>query len=714
VASEASSDFNNTNYDNYQTVSMKAAEVLRRYALGERDFRCANLQGQSFKDQDLSGADFGEANIRGANFSSATLIGTNFTRAKAGVQSRWAITLLIVSLFLAMLSGFAAAVAGTFVAAFFDPENFQKVTNFQGVIFLIAFVVFFILIIRDGIESALKLALGLAFAYGLAFVFAFGLGFPLAGPSAFAFALVIAFAFAATLAVALAVALALYERLAFSWACVAALAGALIGALIGSFSNNFSVVLARVFAFTFALSGALTFVFLAGYVAWQALAEDRKFSLIRNVALYFASKRGTSFRGATLTNADFTQATLKGTDFQEAILTQTCWFQVKNLHLARLNTTYLEKSQIRQLVITGEGQKRNFDRINLRGISLRRTLGGANLADVSFIGTELSEANLQDANLSRARLVQTQLDQADLTGACLTGACIEDWGITSDTKVDRVECKYVFMRWVKPGDPDPDPRRKPDNWEEEFEDGDFADFIKPLIDTLDLYHNRRVDPRAIAISFKQLAENHPDTELEIVAMEKRGTDKLLLRVRTAQGADRSALNAEYFLNYNKLKTLVEQDIQTLFEKDKESVSTINYSIVNFINLGEISMSDSHKNIYQNNSSFGSGYTENVNTEQLGGTIHNYAPKQEQTLAEAAAEIQQLLKQLEQTQQYTPEAAQQKVAGDLATKANNDAAVKSRLEKWSQYMGDAVANGLIGEAAVTVLKLTLQLIGIPLP
>ncbi|MDF5714734.1 MAG: hypothetical protein PUP93_12820 [Rhizonema sp. NSF051] len=90
---------------------------------------------------------------------------------------------------------------------------------------------------------------------------------------------------------------------------------------------------------------------------------------------------------------------------------------------------------------------------------------------------------------------------------------------------------------------DPNPRRKPDNWDETFADGDFAYFIKPIVDTLDLYHNQGVDPRAIAISFKQLAENHPEAELRIVGMEVRGEDKFLLRAKTATTVDKSELNA---------------------------------------------------------------------------------------------------------------------------------------------------------------------------
>lgn len=84
----------------------------------------------------------------------------------------------------------------------------------------------------------------------------------------------------------------------------------------------------------------------------------------------------------------------------------------------------------------------------------------------------------------------------------------------------------------------------------------------------------------------------------------------------------------------------------------------------------------------------------------------------QDLSQAAAQIQELLTQL-QAQGYTPEQAQQQVAEDLANQANNEPVTKSKLAKIGQYLGDAAANGLIGEATVEVLKNVLRLAGLPL-
>ncbi|WP_227788698.1 MULTISPECIES: pentapeptide repeat-containing protein [unclassified Nodularia (in: cyanobacteria)] len=307
-----------------------------------------------------------------------------------------------------------------------------------------------------------------------------------------------------------------------------------------------------------------TIAMLASYISWQALVGDEKFVWIYKNAIFLASVGGTNFCNSNLTNVNFKGAKVKGADFRNSILTHTNFRQAKMLNYVRPGKTYLQKASVCQLLITGQGQEKNLDHENLRGVNLE----GANLVDASFIGADLSEANLQDADLSRAKLVQAQLKGTDFIGATLTGVYIQDWGITTETKFDGVRCEYVYMRL--PTNENPDPFRKPDNNKEVFADGEFGDFIKPIFDTLDLYHNQDVDPRAIAISFKQLAENHPEADLRIVGMEVRGEDKFLLRAKTAATADKSQLSAEYSATYNEIKGLPESQINLLLaEKDNQ-------------------------------------------------------------------------------------------------------------------------------------------------
>jgi uncharacterized protein YjbI with pentapeptide repeats len=213
---------------------------------------------------------------------------------------------------------------------------------------------------------------------------------------------------------------------------------------------------------------------LGVYVGWQAIKGNEKYTFVLNAAVAATSfwMKGTSFRGANLTDADFSEAKVKCVDFSDANLTRTSWFHTKEIKSAYVGDSYLKSLQIRQLLITGIGQSKKFDNLSLRGINL----SGANLQDASFIGSDLSDANLQDANLSGVKLVKTQLEQTDFTGACLTGAYIQDCNITSSTKLDGVECDYIYTQWDTPNNPDR--RRQPEDHQKNFEPGDFADCVK--------------------------------------------------------------------------------------------------------------------------------------------------------------------------------------------------------------------------------------------
>jgi len=582
------------------------------------DFSGQNLRGRSFKSQNLEGTDFSGADIRGANFSHAYLRGANFSHAQAGLQRRWAVCLIVVSFFLSMFSGVACGLAGIMTAGIVSPTFLKEYHPVPAGILLVVLIIYYTFVLRRGfiiglVVCALSLAALISIIGTLtgslagSGVAALAVAWAVVGTLAGAIAVVIVKAIASskTLNVFL-LSSGIFHQFwagASAWVVAGIVAGNAIGAKSGEAAVAKSVNVARVVvgaksvavAFVgtdieiacrfFAIGVACSLVFLGIYTGIQALKIDEKDIVIRRIGIFIAAIGGTNFYQANLTNANFREAILKNTNFTHAILERTCFSWVKKLECSRISATYLKDPQIRKLVITGEAQRQSFNRKDMEGLNLR----GANLQEASFIGANLSKTNLQEANLFGAKLVKTRLEQTDFTRAILTGAYIEDWGINIDTKLDHVECQYIYMRF--PTKENPNPLRKPDSEKEVFADGDFGDFIKPIFDILDLYHSEGVDPRKIVILFKQLAENNPETNLEIVAIEKPSEDKFLLRAKTSETANKSELSNEYFSTYNQMKRLPEREIQLLLAEKDIRIRTLEHMleaasnrVVNNINI----------------------------------------------------------------------------------------------------------------------------------
>lgn len=570
-----------------------------------QDFQGANLQGHSFEGKNLAGADFSQANlsganftntdIRGANFTNAILRNANFSYAKAGLQQHWIILLVAGGLLLSALSGAAAGVAGLVASGMLQHDFiiFKDYKIISGLIVLVALAIFFFFTIQQGFLFGLvatATVLGtLSAVLGTLFGTLPGVG---AGAFVMALAVIAALAGAVAVGVVLAVTKAKVWIMALVESLAVAVAIAVIFVLIASINQTvsltasenvvnqltktwgainiaralFAVVKAEFFGLVLAFPIAAILIFLGGYTGWYSLSSGQKFAFTRQIIIPLGATGGTTFQGSNLTEANFTGAILRNANLRADKITRTNWSGAKGISLAPVGETYLQNANIRKLLITKKGQNQNFDRCQMRGVNL----SGANLVDVSFIESDLSEANLMYADLSRAKLVRTLLNQTNFTGATITGAFIEDWGITSETILDDVKCDYIYMHL--PTREDPDPCRKPDNKEEVFAEGDFADFIYPLSKTLDLYHDGGVDPRAIAIAFHQLVENHPEAEIEIVSMERRGAegDKFLIKAKTALGVDRSQLSAEYFSDYKRLKEIPSENLlRLLAQKDNQ-------------------------------------------------------------------------------------------------------------------------------------------------
>ena len=508
-----------------------------------------DLQGRDFKGKDLTGKDFSHADIRGANFTGANLTGVNFSHAIAGLQRRWAVGLVTASLFLSLLSGILAGFIGMlFVALSSSQLTTKSVTIVPGLVILICLAILFVVIIRKGL---------------------------------------VAVAGAAAVAAAVAVA----------------------GAVVGAVAVAMAIVESTG---TVALVAAVVGVGI--YVAWRALAGDEKYAFVRRVALFFAAIGGTSFQGAYLTNADFTQAKLRCTKFLEARLTRTRFGQAEKLNLARVGKTILNNSSVRNLLTTlttVEGKNKYFIGLNLQGANLEgAALNGADFTDATLTEATLEEANLeqigqqptqlvrtniQGANLSKANLAYANFREAvineanfqkailewanltlsqavgtDFTSAHMTGACVEAWNIESSTKLEDVNCKFIYLL--------ENPKPKTDNRERrpssgEFATGDFTKLFQEVLHTVDFIFRNRVDWKAFFTAFKKLQVKNKSTELAIQSVENKGDGVVVVKVDVSPDANKEKIHSEFTQNYELALKSIQKKYQAHLEKYQADLET---------------------------------------------------------------------------------------------------------------------------------------------
>lgn len=544
-----------------------------------KDYAYGNLRNQDFSGRNLTHTNFSFANIRGANFRNANLSHADFTGAKAGLAPFQAAGMLVLAVILISLAGAGSILVGMITLGAFSSRFITAVTPMPAVILLLSLTAFGVITLRQGflagaLAATVTISAGIPVGWVLGPI-AFGaLKEYLAGtgPVGLAMACALLSTFLTAIATVLILSVAdrrIYRRIGLGLGGLGSLGLGILAWQIavvvaqdpvreGIVAKSLDIGRRGTFSEQMAVFAIASLVILLGYRQGQdAIAESGKNELMRNLGMTLAAWRGTCFENATLNQANFTQARLKNSDFRNARLTQTNWFQARGLDLARLGTSYLNHSQLRQLVVTRQAPNQIFNDLDLTGLNLSQ----ADLAGASFIGANLSQGIFINANLANTKLVRTQFADADLRWACLTGACIQDWGITTTTNLEGVDCEFIYLRLPTPDNPEP--YRKPDNRLKTFAVGEFADFIAPLLKTLDLYHNQQVDPRAIAIAFQELVKNHPEAQLELLAMEKRGRNKFLLKVKTSQTTNRSALNQEYFNAYNHFKAMPQAHLNTL-------------------------------------------------------------------------------------------------------------------------------------------------------
>jgi uncharacterized protein YjbI with pentapeptide repeats len=309
----------------------------------------------------------------------------------------------------------------------------------------------------------------------------------------------------------------------------------------------------------------------------------------------------------------------------------------------------------------------NLSGVNLAGANLSRVnLSGANLAEANLSGANLSEANLTRANLTAVQALNTNFENA-----LLTGACIQDWNINKETKLDGIICSYVYLRGSQQ-------ERRPSSGN--FALGDFAHLVQKVVEAIELIFRNGIDFKAFACSLKKLQVENEDTQLDVQSLENKGDGLVIVRLSVSSEADKAKIHSEFIQSYELAKEALEAQYQARLE-DKEKY--IN-QLVSFLNesqnrLTEMSNLKSETSTYNmrnvNISNFVSG---SMQGSHIGDNQYNYAPEHKQTLAEAAAEIQQLLEQLDKSYPTNTTAGKMAVASEAIQHIESNPTLKERI------------------------------------
>lgn len=429
---------------------------------------------------------------------------------------------------------------------------------------------------------------------------------------------------------------------------------------------------------------------------------------------------------AQLTLADLHQAELMRADIREANLNKANLSEA-NLSEANLNRTYLRqtnliKTNISKTDLVGanlsEAQIKmaNFCHSNLCGAFFTR----ANLNKTDFYRADLSNVDFHQANLINVRLKEACLKNADLSrtlslktnfeGSNLTGACVEDWNINHKTNLNHVTCYFIYLKsnWNFNRQILEFVERRPSNKERNFKPGEFTKLFQKMFQTVDLIFLDGIDWKAFLISLDELQNEYGRENISVQSIEKKSKEAFVVHLDVPPEANKAAIeNKAIQLYENNIKALEDKYRSELNAKDRE-IEIYKQKSADILELAKLAASRpitveakavaEHPKFQQNFNAPVYGNAQNVE-----GNQNIYASEEKQTLAKAAEEIQNLLKQLEQTNP-TATVEQQKAYVDAAIsptvkqrcvgalKAGAETGIEEFLDNPYVNVGKAVVKG----------------------
>jgi uncharacterized protein YjbI with pentapeptide repeats len=408
--------------------------------------------------------------------------------------------------------------------------------------------------------------------------------------------------------------------------------------------------------------------------------------------LEYANLSSANLRGAYLINANLRGANLEYADLRSADLFDSNLFNAylryanlgrANLRCADLRSANLSGTDLRSANLSGTDLRSNYlGDADLSGANL----SNANLSGADLSGINLSNANLTNADLSNANLPRTQALGTNFQGAILTGACIEDWHINSNTQLEDIVCDYVYQKYRQQ-------ERRP--YSGNFQPGDFTRFYQRAIETFDLIFQDGIDWKSFAVTLqtlntaRKLNIEGENNQLSVRAIEKWDDGSFVIRVDVPKSIDKAEIEAEFKQKYEiQLIAQAEQYRQQIQAKDldiewhRQQNTNLTNAIVTLaskpitLNNHFMPTNESKGNTY-NQSNMGIGHVSGgeLKDNKIAGTIYE-APNP--SLAHAAAEIRDLLTELEKSYPTTTTIEQMTIATEAIKRIEANPDQKKRI------------------------------------
>ncbi|MGD2183802.1 pentapeptide repeat-containing protein [Lusitaniella coriacea] len=398
-------------------------------------------------------------------------------------------------------------------------------------------------------------------------------------------------------------------------------------------------------------------------------------TVLINANLSRANLSCADLSGADLSGGDLLGANLIGANLQDSKFIRA------NLIGAKFNDANLAGADLSQALLSGA----NLNAVSLQGANLT----GVDLSGFDFNGLDLSEVNLSEANLTRVQALATNFQ-----GAILTGTCIEDWHIDSATCFEGVVCDYIYLKANRQ-------ERRPRDGNCIFAVGEFTQLFQKTLETVDLIFHKGIDWRAFLPTFEQLQQesqfvlsaNSP--QLFIQGIENQSDGALIVRVNVPAQLDKREIEQAFFRKYEQELQRIEMAYRQMLQVEDREIEWYKHQNADITEISKLlanrPMIVAEEGVLEN----GDGDGANKHDLETEGVLP-------QVLVNGAAEIQQLLQDLEQHNPMATEGEKQAfvTAALLPSKREQ---LSIAFQTWDRRVFEQFLDVRYGDSAIAIIE-----------